>query len=79
MAPHPSMLTVEANTSNRARFIGFSTLLEITILHSVVFDIKYFVFEILTWQNGPHDDTQVTGEAHHPQRRTGSRTHRAQR
>jgi hypothetical protein len=35
MAPHPSMLTVDASTSDRARFIGFSIF-----LHFVVLDIE---------------------------------------
>jgi len=42
MAPHPSMLTVEASTSNRARFIGSSTDHDEVSLHFVVFDFEYF-------------------------------------
>src|SRR5450759_2174318 len=83
MAPQPSMPTVDANTNNRARFIGSSTNLECRSLALGNLRYRIFRYRNSSMTGCPHDNSQVSGEArraeHQAARRAAPRTRRAER
>src|SRR5450631_3667088 len=65
MTPHPSMLTAEASTSNRARFIENLQSLSKFALRSFAFrNLRYRIFRFRnsSMAEWTHDDTQVSDE-----------------